>query len=62
MTLGWVKESAVFIAGAVQGVQGASGLKKPRLPDGFQQSIFKGQGREGRPGVRNQLMHSSLIG
>ena len=25
-------------------------LKKPELPDGFQQNIFKGQVREGSPG------------
>ena len=35
-------------------------LKKPELPDGFQQSIFKGQVREGRPKVRDQLPHHSL--
>ena len=37
-------------------------FKKPDLPSGFQQSIFKGQVREGRLRVCDQLMHNSLIG
>ena len=37
-------------------------LKTPELPKGFQQSIFKGQVREERPRVGDQLVHSSVIG
>ena len=37
-------------------------LKKPKLLDGFQQSIFKGQMREGHPRVFDQFVHNSLIG
>ena len=45
----WVvmKESAVFIAGHQARNPGQLVLKTPKLPDGFQESIFKGQVREG---------------
>ena len=36
-------------------------LKTPKLPDGFQQSIFKDQMREGHPRIDDQLMQNSLI-
>lgn len=41
-----VKKSASFIAGYKQGIQGSQ-YSKPQLSDGFQQTIFKGQVREG---------------
>ena len=41
---------------------GGSCLKNPDLPKGFQQSIFKGQVRDGRPRVCDQLVHNSLTG
>jgi len=37
-------------------------LETPRLPNKFQQSIFKDKVREGRPRVCDQLVHNSLIG
>ena len=36
--------------------------KNPKLPKGFQQSIFKDQVREGYPRVWDQFMYNSLIG
>ena len=36
--------------------------QNPPLLRGFQQSTFTGQVREGRPTVREQLVHNSLIG
>ena len=42
-----VKESAVFISGHKARSSGQLVLKTPELPDGFHQSIFKGQVREG---------------
>ena len=35
--------------------------KDPELPEKFWQSIFKGQVREGRPRICDQLVHSSLV-
>ena len=35
-------------------------LKKPRLQDGFQQSIFKGKMRGGHPRLCDRLIHNSL--
>ena len=45
-------------------VQGEWGLMppNPELPEGFQQSIFKGKVREEGCRVCSQLVHSSLIG
>ena len=57
-----MKESAAFIAGTKQGVQTASAKKNPELPEGFKESMFKGQVREGHPRVWDQLLHNSLIG
>ena len=37
-------------------------LRTLKLPDGFQESIFKGKVREGSPRVSHQLVHNSLIG
>ena len=34
----------------------------PELPEGFQQSLFKGKVREGSLRVHEQLVHNSLIG
>ena len=34
----------------------------PKLPEGFQQSVFKGQVREGGRRVRDQLLYGSLVG
>ena len=36
--------------------------KSPKCNEGFQQSIFKGQMKEGQPRVCDQLVHNSLIG
>ena len=57
-----VKESAAFIAGHQARSPGQLLLKTPQLPDGFQQSIFKGKVREVCPRVCDQLGHDSLIG
>ena len=35
-------------------------LKKLKLPNGLQQSILKGNVREGHPRVRDQLVRTSL--
>ena len=37
-------------------------LKRPELPDGFQENIFKGEVREGNHRVCDQLLNSSLFG
>ena len=37
-------------------------LKRPELPEGFWQSIFKSQVREEGRRVCDQLVHNSLIG
>ena len=47
---------------AKQGEWVAHAQKTPKLLKGFQQNIFKGQVREGRPRLCDQLMHSFLIG
>ena len=52
----------VFIAGHQVRSPGKLALKTPELPDGVQQVIFKGQMREGHPGLCNQLVHNSLNG
>ena len=36
--------------------------QNPRLPEGFQQSIYKSQVREGSRRECDQLMHNSLTG
>ena len=41
---------------------GGSCSKRPELPEGFQQGIFKGQVRDGCPRVCDQLLHNFLIG
>ena len=41
---------------------GGSYPQNPELPKGIQQSMFKGQVREGGHRVRDQLLHNSLIG
>ena len=38
----------------------APARKTPEVPEGFPQSIFQGQEREGHPRVCDQLLHSSL--
>ena len=43
-----MKGSAVFIVGYHTRSAGQLVLKKPELPHGFQQSIFKGRVREAR--------------
>ena len=55
--------------GAVKGLLQGHGERnrwlmspKPQLLEKFQQSIFKAKVREGNPRVRDQLMHSSVIG
>ena len=50
-----------FIAGPCK-ENGWFMLKKTKLPEGFQQSIFKGKVREGYPRVCDCLVHNSLIG
>ena len=40
----------------------AHALKSPELPEGFPQSIFKGQVSGKGHGVCDQLAHSCLIG
>ena len=57
-----VKERAVFISGHQARNPGQLVLKTLELPDGFQESIFKGKMREGPPRVCDQLVHNSLIG
>lgn len=57
-----VKEGAVVIAGRQPRSPGQPGLKTPELPDGFRESIFKGQVRQEPCGVCDQLVHSSLLG
>ena len=57
-----VKESAVFTAGQQARSPGYLVPKKPKLPDGLQQSIFKDKVREWSPRVCDQLVHNSLIG
>ena len=46
---------------AMQEDEVAHALKSLELPEGFWQSIFKGQ-EKGDRRVRDQLVHSSLIG
>ena len=57
-----MKESAAFIVRSHISRLGQLVLKKPELPDGFQESIFKGQVREGGRRVCDLLVHDSLIG
>ena len=56
--------ASVAEKGFLQAMQGDSGScpSKPKLFKGFQQSIFKGQVREGGDRVCDQLVHSSLFG
>ena len=57
-----VKESAAFIVSHTVSCLGQLVLRKPKLPDGIQESIFKGKVREGSRKVCDQLVHNSLIG
>ena len=40
---------------------GAASAQNPELPNGFQQSIFKGKVREGDCRVCDQLVYNSLV-
>ena len=56
-----MKESAAFIAGRPTRSPGQQlVLKMPELPYGFQESIFKGQVKEGAHKVCDQLVYNSL--
>ena len=57
-----MKESAAFIVKCQTWSPEHLILKKPELPDGFQENTFKGQVREGIHRACDQLVHSSLIG
>lgn len=57
-----MKESTMFIAVQQARSPGKLILKTPELPDGVQESIFKGQVREGGHRVCDQLIQNSLIG
>ena len=52
----------MFIAGHQARSPGQLMLKTPELPDGVQESMFKGQVREGGHKVCDQLLQNSLIG
>ena len=43
-------------------ITGGLCFKNPKLPEVFQQAIFKGKVRERCPRVCDQLVHNSLIG
>ena len=57
-----VKESAAFITRHWYKKNMWLVLKNPQLPEGFQQSIFKGQVREGGCRVCDRLVLNSLTG
>ena len=56
-----VKENAVFIARAKQGVR-AVNVQKTKLPDRFLGRVFKSKVREGSCRVCDKFVHSCLIG
>ena len=55
-----MNESTAFVAGHQARSSGQLVFKTPELPDGFPESIFKDQMREGQPRVCDQLLHNSL--
>ena len=56
-----VKQSAMFIAGALQGVGGNEHSYSPNSPRGFRVA-FLNQGGGGSCRVYDQFVHKSLIG
>ena len=62
LTLVVAKESAALIVRHLKKENGWLVLKTLELPEGFQQSSFKGQVREGYPRICDRILHNSLSG
>lgn len=57
----WSLEERKVYQRAELGEWVAPAQKTRKLPEGFQQSLFKGQVREGRPRACDQLVRRSLV-